>query len=238
MFLALLGAALVLGLLAWELWMCEGAHLGRHFVVWLYDLAAERYDRIKRFDADWERHSLGEPLAGVVRGLPGVRLLDVGAGTGRVARALAGVSGFGGCIIGLDPSRRMLSLAQRRAASTVSRWVQAWSDPLPFAENTFDLVTCLEVLEFTPQPLASLRELVRVLRPGAWLLVTNRVGWQARWIVGRTFPRRMVERIFLGLDLEQIEVRPWQVDYDLVWARKPTPSDSIGSQPACASSVS
>ena len=51
-----LGVSIV-GLLAWELWICEGAHFGRRFVVWLYDLAAGRYDRIKHFDPDWERNN-------------------------------------------------------------------------------------------------------------------------------------------------------------------------------------
>ncbi len=223
-YLFLAGATLVVALIAWELWICEGAHLGRRFVVWLYDMAARRYDRIKRFDFDWERRFLGEPLAGALRGLSGARLLDVGAGTGRVARALTGVGEFRGLVIGLDPSRRMLLLAKQRSPHNFTSWVQGWSEPLPFAEGTFDLVTCIEVLEFTPRPVAVLRELIRVLRPGAWLLVSNRVGWQARCILGRTFPRESVVRVFQGLALEDIEVRPWQVDYDFVWARKAVPA--------------
>src|SRR3970040_2618404 len=83
-----LGVSIV-GLLAWELWICEGAHFGRRFVVWLYDLAAGRYDRIKHFDPDWERQVLGEPLIGLLGDLPGASLLDVGAGTGRTFRAMA-----------------------------------------------------------------------------------------------------------------------------------------------------
>jgi hypothetical protein len=41
---------LLIVFLIWEIWICEGAHLGRRFVVWLYDLAASRYERIKGFD--------------------------------------------------------------------------------------------------------------------------------------------------------------------------------------------
>ncbi len=223
MSLIVAGAALAIALVAWELWICEGAHLGRRFVVWLYDRAAPRYDHIKRFDFDWERRFLGEPLASALRGLSGARLLDVGTGTGRVARALSGVGGFRGVVVGLDPSRRMLLLARQRSPQTFTRWVRGWSAPLPFGEGTFDLVTCLEVLEFTPRPVAVLRELIRVLRPGGLLLVSNRVGWQARCILGRTFPRKSVARLLQSLALEEVEVRPWQVDYDLVWARKAAP---------------
>lgn len=220
MLLIVAGAALAIALIVWELWLCEGAHLGRRFVVWLYDRAASRYDRIKRFDFDWERRFLGEPLARALHGLPGARLLDVGTGTGRVARALGGVGDFRGLVVGLDPSRRMVLLARQRSPRSFTRWVRGWSEPLPFGEATFDLVTCLEVLEFTPRPVTVLRELVRVLRPGGVLLVSNRVGWQACCILGRTFPRASVVPLFRRLDLEEIDVRPWQVDYDLVWARK------------------
>src|SRR4030042_6416542 len=82
MVLLILSLVLVAALLVWELWICEGAHLGRRFVVSMYDLAADRYDSIKHFDADWERRFLGEALAGAIGSLPGARLLDGGAGTG------------------------------------------------------------------------------------------------------------------------------------------------------------
>jgi hypothetical protein len=71
MIVLILGLVLVGALLVWELWICEGAHLGRRFVVSMYDLAADRYDSIKHFDPDWERRFLGEALAGAIGSLPG-----------------------------------------------------------------------------------------------------------------------------------------------------------------------
>ena len=54
MWIAIIIAGLI-GLLAvWELWICEGAHLGRRAVVFLYDITARRYERIKCFDPEWE----------------------------------------------------------------------------------------------------------------------------------------------------------------------------------------
>src|SRR3990170_4076789 len=97
----LIGIALsvvIVLLAAWELWICEGTHLGRRFVVWMYDVAAGRYEGIKRFDPGWEQRFLGEPLAAVLGGLPDARLLDVGAGTGRAARPL--LAGLGGSLVG------------------------------------------------------------------------------------------------------------------------------------------
>jgi SAM-dependent methyltransferase len=75
-------------------------------------------------------------------------------------------------------------------------------------------------LEFTPDPRAVLVELVRVLRPGGVLLVTNRVGPDARFLPGRAFSRDDFEHLLRDFPLEEIKVRPWQVDYDLVWAVK------------------
>jgi len=218
--LAVLGAALLAVLLIWQLWVCEGAHFGRRFVVSLYNLAATRYDRIKHFDPDWERAFLGEPLANALGGLEGARLLDVGAGTGRVAWALGPLPFFRGVVIGVEPARRMLEQARQRVADDRARWVRGWAVPLPFPAGAFDLVASLEMLEFTPHPLAALKEMVRVLAPGGWLLVTNRVGWQARWILGRTFQRGDIAGVMERLGLEDVQARFWQVDYDLVWARK------------------
>lgn len=217
----ILAAAALIGLAAWEVLVCEGAHLGPRFVVWLYDLAATRYEGIKAFDPDWERRTLGEPLHAAVGSLPGARLLDVGAGTGRLARALQDAGEFAGSLICLEPSRRMLSLGKRQVVGRGVTWLQAWAVPLPFASSSFDFVVSLEILEFTPRPAETLSELVRVLRPGGWLLITNRVGREARWILGRTTPTRRFPAFLLRAGLESIDVIPWQVEYDLAWARKP-----------------
>lgn len=221
--MAAVGAAalLALALLTWELWICEGSHLGRRFVVWLYDLSAPRYDRIKRFDPDWERHFLGESVANALGGLDRARVLDVGAGTGRLARALGGLRFFRGAVVAVDPSRRMIRHGRAVPPSVRTHWLRGWGDALPFPSGAFDMVASFEVLEFTPRPCAVLAEMVRVLTPGGWLLITNRVGWQARWILGKTLPRPAVRAHLSRMGLADIEVAFWQVDYDLVWARKP-----------------
>jgi hypothetical protein len=62
--------------------------------------------------------------------------------------------------------------------------------------------------------------MVRVLRPGGWLLITNRVGWEARLIPGHTWTRAQLVSTLRRLPLTDISVRPWQSYYDLAWARK------------------
>ncbi len=219
--LAMLVGALAASMVVWELWICEGAHLGRGFVVWLYDLAAAHYDRIKRFRPAWESRFLGEPIATAIGGLQDALLLDVGAGTGRMTRAVRSLEQFRGTIVSLEPSQHMLHHGRALTAGEGSAWVRSWAVPLPFAGESFDMAVSLEVLEFTPEPLRTLSEMVRVLRPGGWLLVTNRVGAQARWILRRTFPRERYPEVLGSLGLEDIETYRWQIDYDLVWARKP-----------------
>lgn len=227
MLLFWLGLALVILLAVWELWVCEGAHLGRRFVVAMYDFAAGKYDGIKDFDAGWERRFLGEPLAQAVGSLAGPRILDVGAGTGRTARALLPLLRGGALLAAVEPSRRMQGVGAGHVVDRRAAWVRAWADPLPFADDSFDLVVTLEMLEFTPAPRRALEEMVRVLRPGGWLLTTNRVGAQAAWILGRTFPRKSFPQVLERLGLDGVETHAWQVEYDLHWARKPDPVPAL-----------
>jgi len=169
----------VVGIAYWEIWVCEGAHLGRRFVIWLYDIAAVRYERIKKFDPTWERQFLAEPVAKVLGTLPNALVLDVGAGTGRLAHSLFQLPNIRARMICLEPS-----------------------------------------IEFTPHPMQTIEELGRVLRPGGWLLVTNRVGKEARWIFGKTFTRERFPEILKDMGFENVEVFRWQVTYDLAWAQK------------------
>ena len=212
-------AAVFIALLYWEIWVCEGAHLGRRFVVWLYQLLADRYESIKQFDPEWERHVLGEPLASSLAHLGRARVLDVGAGSARLARALIPVARGDLKLVAAEPSPRMLALGQSLAPSAFP-WLRAWADALPFPGGLFDVVAALEVLEFTPDPGASLREMIRVLRPGGLLLVSNRVGPEAPWIFGRTVPRSRLDEYLAGFGLNDIRILPWQVEYDLASASK------------------
>jgi len=214
---------LLLGLLLyWQLIIAEGAYLGPRIVVLLYDWSAHVYERIKQYDSGDEQWFLGLPLARALELIPAPLVLDVATGTGRLPCALLRQPPFDGRVIGLDLSRRMLHEAVRRTVQFAHRLTFIWQDArqLPFDDDTFDAVTCLEALEFTPDPRAILVELVRVLRPGGVLLVTNRIGRDARFLPRRTFPRAEFEQVLGEFPLEDVKVRSWQVDYDLAWAIK------------------
>jgi ubiquinone/menaquinone biosynthesis C-methylase UbiE len=222
--ITLVGIGLVLlGLLIyWQLVIAEGTHLGPKVVALLYDLSARAYERIKQYDPGDEQWFLGLPLARALELVPAPLVLDVATGTGRLPRAVLRQPPFEGRIIGLDLSRRMLHQATQLTAQFADRLTYIWQDArnLPFEDDAFDAVTCLEALEFTPSPRAVLAELVRVLRPGGVLLTTNRIGRDVALLPGRTFPREQFKQVLAEFPLEEIKVRPWQMDYDLAWAVK------------------
>ena len=219
----LVGAAVLVAalLLYWELIIAEGAHLGPAVVVWLYDLVAPRYERIKNFQLGLDDGYIGWPLCVALVKTEAPRVLDVAAGTGRVSRSLLRQVAYSGLVVNADLSRRMLREGRRRAPDHGRAvWLRSPADRLPFAAGTFDAVTCLEALEFFPRPAQALAECVRVLRPGGWLIVTNRAGPSAPWLVGKTVSRAAFRRRLGDLPLEAVRVEPWQSEYDLAWARK------------------
>lgn len=218
----LIGLAIAAFLFHWLFIRTEGVFLGRRVVVWLYDLAAGRYDGIKQFDPDTESAFVTWPLHRRLKKWPAPLVLDVGTGTGRLPYYLLNEPEFNGRVIGLDASAGMLDQARRKLAPFGDRamLVRQTAQDLPFAEASFAAVTCLEALEFLPDVGAALREMARVLRPGGVLLLTRRRGPDARYFFGRVHSREEFETLLTGLGLLEIECRPWQVEYDLVWAAR------------------
>ena len=231
--LVILGLLLLGLLLYWQLIIAEGAYLGPRIVALMYDWSARVYERIKNYSPSDEQWFLGLPLTRSLEMVPAPLVLDVATGTGRLPRALLRQPAFTGRIIGLDLSRGMLREAVGGTAQFSDRLTFIWQDAsqLPFKGNTFDAVTCIEALEFMPSPVEVLDELVRVLRPGGVLLLTNRVGPDAKFLPGRAFAPDAFEDLLRGLPLEQIRTRRWQVDYNLVWAVKRGKPRGGGIQP-------
>lgn len=222
----LLATAVLAILLYWLLITTEGVYLGRRVVVWLYDITAHRYDGIKEFDADAEQFFLIRPLLVRLRHKPNPLVLDVATGTGRLPYFLLATPTFNGRIVGLDASTKMLQLAHEKIRPYGDRasLVQQMADQLPFHDSQFDLVTCLEALEFFPSDTAALHEMIRVLQPGGTLLVTRRKGREGKAFLGRYRDVQRFEAHLIELGLEGVHTNPWQVDYDQVFGRKPVVS--------------
>jgi SAM-dependent methyltransferase len=121
--------------------------------------------------------SLHEPLLGALlrRGTFDVtrfrKILDVGSGAGQILGHLLKEAPADATVIGADLSHRMLSRARNRLKTKRASFVAADVTRLPFADETFDCVTCGWVIEHLPDPEPGLREMRRVLRPGGSLLL-------------------------------------------------------------------
>ncbi len=100
-------------------------------------------------------------------------VLDAGCGSGRTLQELAPLGEVHG--IELDPEAAELARSRGHGEVQVGRL-----EELPWPAASFDLITCLDVIEHTPDDRATLRELRRVARPGAWLLLTV-PAYQALW---------------------------------------------------------
>lgn len=115
------------------------------------------------------------------------RVLDVATGTAGVARQL--VRRTGADVVGIDLTEAMLrqGRASLRAdrAETVTL-VAGRAEQLPFPDGTFDGLTFTYLLRYVADPAATLRELTRVLRPGAPIAslefaVPTNPFWRAWW---------------------------------------------------------
>lgn len=217
-----LGVLLLAAFLYWAFVITEGAYLGAKIVAWTYDLAASRYDDIKQFNRREDVWFLIQPLLLALDPVDCPLILDLATGTGRVPDALLYGPRFRGTVIAQDLSNKMLRLAGKKLAPYRGRYVLIRCDAqqLPYPDQSFDAVCCLEALEFMPSPQRVLDEMARVLRPGGLLLITNRVNWESKLMPGKAFSRDDLRRMLTELDFAPIEFRPWQVYYDLIWARK------------------
>lgn len=231
--LALIVALVAFTLVAlgwWLLIASEGVYLGRRVVIWLYDVFAARYDDVKQFDRVFEHALLAQPIMERIAPHKAPLVLDVATGTGRLPLAMLNHAHFQGRVIGVDLSRPMLHQAARKLKGHTSADL-LWSpaERLPFPDNTFDVVTSLEALEFMTDPQACLREMIRVLRPGGLLFVSNRIN--ARYMPGKTWDRDRLGELLVEHGIVDADIAPWQEDYQRVWAIKEGESSPTGARP-------
>lgn len=133
---------------------------------WTYDLIAPEFDALmNQYDLERRLQVVFDQLLAEVD-LRGTLLLDAGCGTGffsaRAARA-------GARVVSLDVGKNLLRETRRKGIASL---VAGDAARMPIREAMFDIVVSSECIEHTPSPRDTLRELVRVLRPGGWLAVT------------------------------------------------------------------
>jgi ubiquinone/menaquinone biosynthesis C-methylase UbiE len=105
---------------------------------------------------------------------PGLRVLDVGCGTGHFTQWFAEQVGPRGHVTGLDSSRVLLAEASQRARERglPLEYLHGDAHRLPFEEGTFDRCYASLVLEHLEDPRRALAEMVRVTRSGGLVVTT------------------------------------------------------------------
>ncbi|HET9776737.1 MAG TPA: class I SAM-dependent methyltransferase [Gemmatimonadaceae bacterium] len=169
------------------------------FQSWYRDNAAI-YDS-ERFTSARERQFVlleNETILRLLKPQPGMKILDIGTGTGRASLAVASRSGAQ--VIGLDLTPQMLKQAQhKRAEAEVASLslVCANARQLPFEDETFDAVMSIRMVHLFPAqhwPIF-INEMTRVLRPGGSLLVefdSPLAG--GGWVAVRELRRRLARK--------------------------------------------
>ena len=114
---------------------------------------------------------LGRILIEHARPQPGEHVLDAACGTGIVARLVAPIIGPSGRTVGLDYDPIMIEMAGRVAPEI--EWRQGNLQELPFPDRSYDLVICQQGLQYLPEPIAGLRQIYRVLRPGGRMVLAT-----------------------------------------------------------------
>jgi ubiquinone/menaquinone biosynthesis C-methylase UbiE len=167
----------------------QGALLSTASMISLHVPLGKRLIRTRRFD---------------LRGMKSI--LDVGSGAGQIAGHLLEFADPDARITCTDLSQPMLCRARRRLKSERPTYVVADLTALPFAEASFDGVTCGYVLEHVPDPAVGLSELARVLcHGGRMLLLTTEDNFSGAWTSRiwccQTYNRQALKRLCESLGL-------------------------------------
>jgi SAM-dependent methyltransferase len=136
---------------------------------------------------------------------PGARILDAGCGSGRLLDELTKL----GEVSGLDHNADSVEIARERGHPDVHQGVV---EALPWEDETFDLITCLDVVEHTADDRVTLRELRRVLKTGGHLLITVpaiQAIWSSHDVFNnhyRRYDKRMMRKAAgdVGLHIERM----------------------------------
>lgn len=111
----------------------------------------------------------------VSQGLQGKTVLDIGCGGGLLSEAIAQAGATS--VMGIDLAHKSIKVAQLHALEAGLNNVQfktvAAEDMAQQQPASFDVVTCMEMLEHVPDPLSIVKACAELVRPGGWVFLST-----------------------------------------------------------------
>jgi demethylmenaquinone methyltransferase/2-methoxy-6-polyprenyl-1,4-benzoquinol methylase len=189
------------------------------FVREMFDSTAEDYDLIERVlglgRGSWYRGAALE-RAGLKAGM---KVLDVGIGTGLVAREAVRIVGDARLVTGLDPSPSMMAQANLPGVNLV----EGFAESLPFPDASFDFLSMGYALRHISDLSAAFREFHRVLKPGGKLClleISCPASSLGKFIL-KNYMRRWVPLVAMVLARKSNTRQLWQYYWDTIEACVP-----------------
>jgi MPBQ/MSBQ methyltransferase len=188
---------------------------------WFYSVLSRMYDRYVN-PLFWTTAMRDEVLDMARLGDPGLRIVDVGAGTGFTTEGIV-ARAHGAAVTMLDQSPHQLERARARASLAAVPRLVGDAEELPFADESFDRWVSAGSIEYWPEPQRAMVEAHRVLRAGGVAL-----------LIGPLRPRHPIARRLADtwmLFPEEHEYRGWmrRAGFEDVSARVlPAPWDPGG----------
>ena len=139
-------------------------------------------------------------LRAALRLQPGEDVLDIGSGPGLLASEMASEVAPAGSIHGIDPSKAMIAIAERRdrpQGSVPVSFAIGDANRLPFEDGSFDAAVSTQVYEYVDDIAGALGEAHRVLRPGGRLLILD-TDWDS--IVWHSGDKVRMQRVLAAWD--------------------------------------
>jgi ubiquinone/menaquinone biosynthesis C-methylase UbiE len=159
---------------------------------------ARQYEKLASFEGDWRdlwwNQDYLELLARRWHFHQVRRLLDVGCGVGhwgqRLATVLPQTTEIVGCDWEAGFEAKALERARERNLQSRYQFKAAPAEALPFAEDSFDVVTAQTVLMHVAEAKVSMKEMIRVLRPGGLLILVEPNNMASSLSLNSSAPRR------------------------------------------------